>query len=125
MNKHYDFSKGKRGAAIPPPAGKTRVTIYLDDAVVKHFKRRSSREGKGYQSLINDALMSATGAPAAVTLSISSREDINRRVRAAFRGEKQGVHISFASVELLSDWLARNKPVLQGIRRAKKQKARP
>ena len=36
-----------------------------------------------------------------VTLSVASREDVNRRVRAAFGGEAQGAHISFASVELL------------------------
>jgi len=36
-----------------------------------------------------------------VTLSVASREDVNRRVRAAFGGEAQSAHISFASVELL------------------------
>lgn len=36
-----------------------------------------------------------------VTLSVASREDVSRRVRAAFQGEAQGARISFASVELL------------------------
>ena len=36
-----------------------------------------------------------------VTLSVTSRENLNRRVRAAFQGEAQGARISFASVELL------------------------
>jgi predicted transcriptional regulator len=36
-----------------------------------------------------------------VTLSVSSIEDTKRRTAAAFRGEKQGAHITFASVELL------------------------
>ena len=36
-----------------------------------------------------------------VTLSVASREDVNRRVRAAFRGKAQGAYVSFASVELL------------------------
>jgi predicted transcriptional regulator len=36
-----------------------------------------------------------------VTISVSSREDVNRRFEAAFRGEPQGEHISFASTELL------------------------
>ena len=36
-----------------------------------------------------------------VTLSIASREDISRRAAAAFRGEEQGAHISFGSVDLL------------------------
>jgi hypothetical protein len=57
MKKEYDFSKGKRGAVIPQ-AGKTRITIYLDDAVIEHFKEVSERTGKGYQTLINEALRS-------------------------------------------------------------------
>ena len=36
-----------------------------------------------------------------VTISVSSREEVNRRFEAAFRGEPQGVHISFKSMELL------------------------
>jgi hypothetical protein len=37
MKKVYDFSKGKRGAVVPT-SGKTRITIYVDDAVIKRFK---------------------------------------------------------------------------------------
>ncbi|MGH7887336.1 MAG: BrnA antitoxin family protein [Candidatus Binatia bacterium] len=55
MKKEYDFSKGKRGAVVPQ-AGKTRITIYLDDTIVKSFKAQSEKSGKGYQTLINDAL---------------------------------------------------------------------
>lgn len=36
-----------------------------------------------------------------VTFSIASREDVTRRVLAAFKGKKVGDHISFASIELL------------------------
>jgi predicted transcriptional regulator len=36
-----------------------------------------------------------------VTFGIASREDVSRRAEAAFRGEAQGAHISFASPELL------------------------
>ena len=57
MRKLYDFSKGKRGAVIPTK-GKTRITIYLDDAVLRRFKAQSQRTGKGYQTLINEALKS-------------------------------------------------------------------
>jgi uncharacterized protein (DUF4415 family) len=60
MKKVYDFSKGKRGAAIPT-TGKTRITIYVDDAVLKRFKAQSEKSGKGYQTLINDALKSYLG----------------------------------------------------------------
>ena len=60
MKKVYDFSKGKRGAVIPT-TGKTRITIYVDDAVIKRFKVQSEKTGKGYQTLINEALKSSVG----------------------------------------------------------------
>lgn len=55
MKKEYDFSKGKRGAVVPT-TGKTRITMYLDDEIVRRFKEQSETTGKGYQTLINDAL---------------------------------------------------------------------
>ena len=55
MKKEYDFSRGKRGAALPA-VGKTRITIYLDDVILAKFKAESERTGKGYQTLINDVL---------------------------------------------------------------------
>lgn len=60
MKKEYDFSKGKRGAVLRD-AGKTRITIYLDDAIVARFKELSEESGKGYQTLINEALRSQLG----------------------------------------------------------------
>jgi uncharacterized protein (DUF4415 family) len=60
MKKVYDFSKGKRGA-VSPPIGKTRITIYMDDEILKRFKAQSERSGKGYQTLINEALNSYLG----------------------------------------------------------------
>jgi uncharacterized protein (DUF4415 family) len=60
MKKVVDFSKGKRGAVIPA-VGKTRITIYLDDAVLKRFKAQSEKTGKGYQTLINEVLKSHLG----------------------------------------------------------------
>ena len=60
MKKVYDFSKGKRGAVIPT-TGKTRITIYMDDMIVSQFKAQSERTGKGWQTLINEALKSYLG----------------------------------------------------------------
>ena len=60
MKKVYAFSKGKRGAVIPT-TGKTRITIYMDDAILKRFKAQSEKSGKGYQTLINEALNSYLG----------------------------------------------------------------
>ncbi len=60
MKKEYNFSNGKRGAVISQ-VGKTRITIYLDNAILKRFKAQSERTGKGYQTLINAALSSYVG----------------------------------------------------------------
>ncbi len=55
MKKEYDFSRGVRGAALSN-AGKTRITIYLSNKTLQRLKRDSERTGKGYQTLISDAL---------------------------------------------------------------------
>ena len=57
MMQEYDFSKGKRGAVAPLPIGKTRITIRLDDEVLRWFRAQVHQAGGGnYQSLINHAL---------------------------------------------------------------------
>ncbi len=55
MKIKYDFSKGKRGPVIKP-VGKTRITIYLDDDVIEAFRGQGDAAGRGYQTLINQAL---------------------------------------------------------------------
>ena len=60
MKKVYDFSKGRRGAVIST-TGKTRITIYIDDTTLQRFKAESAKSGKGYQTLINDALRAHVG----------------------------------------------------------------
>ncbi len=44
-----------------------------------------------------------------VTLSVATRDDVNRRARAAFEGAPQGAHISFSSVEMLWNTLTRKR----------------
>ncbi len=57
MKKEYDFSRGKRGAVIKTPPGKTRITIRLDDDVLQWFRDQVHEAGGGnYQTLINSAL---------------------------------------------------------------------
>jgi uncharacterized protein (DUF4415 family) len=55
MKKEYDFSKGKRGAVVPQ-RGKARITIYLDEQVLEAFRDRADAAGRGYQTMINEAL---------------------------------------------------------------------
>ncbi len=57
MKKEYDFRNAKRGAVVPTPAGKTRITIRLDDDILEWFREQVHASGGGsYQSLINAAL---------------------------------------------------------------------
>ncbi len=55
MRAEYDFSKGKRGAVIPQK-GKTRISIFVDNAVLDEFRARAEKAGTGYQTMMNDAL---------------------------------------------------------------------
>lgn len=67
MKKEYDFSKARRGQ-LKTLKGKTRVTMYLDDSVIESFREKSAKTGKGYQTLMNEALRSTLQKqPAALT----------------------------------------------------------
>ena len=57
MKRNYDFSKAKRGAVLPAPAGKTRITIRIDDDVLDWFRKQVHEAGGGnYQTMMNRAL---------------------------------------------------------------------
>ena len=63
MRKEYDFSNAKRASEVPHLAklqsemkGKTRVTMWVDNDVLAAFRARAAQQGKGYQTLMNDAL---------------------------------------------------------------------
>ena len=57
MKKEYDFSRGKRGAVIKTPSGKTRITIRIDEDILQWFRHQVHAAGGGnYQTLINSAL---------------------------------------------------------------------
>jgi len=82
MKKAADFSRGRRGTVVST-SGKTRITIYLDDAIIARFKALSEKTGKGYQTLINDALASY-GVEEAQSVTASQvrkivREELARR----------------------------------------------
>ena len=55
MRAEYDFSKGKRGAVILQK-GKTRISIFIDNAVLDEFRTRAEKAGTGYQTMMNEAL---------------------------------------------------------------------
>jgi hypothetical protein len=82
MRNEYDFKKGKRGAVVPAPAGKTRITIRLDDDILEWFRHQADAAGGGnYQSMINEALRTvATEGPAKIETVVRRvvREELKR-----------------------------------------------
>jgi hypothetical protein len=55
MRKNYDFSKARRGPIVQQ-SGKTRVSIYLDDDLLKNLRQGADAAGLGYQAMISEAL---------------------------------------------------------------------
>ncbi len=57
MKKEYDLSRGKLGAVIKTPPGKTRITIRIDDDLLQWFRDQVHLAGGGnYQTLIHSSL---------------------------------------------------------------------
>lgn len=56
--RDIDFSQAKRGPVVKPEAGKTKISIRLDNSVIEAFRALADQAGGGnYQTLINDALV--------------------------------------------------------------------
>lgn len=81
MKKEYDFSGGRRDP-VAPSSGKTRITICLDDDILETFRQRADSAGRGYQTMINEALREHLGkashAVDARTLRRILREELGR-----------------------------------------------
>lgn len=57
MKKEYNFRKGKKGPVLKSPAGKSRITIRIDNDILEWFRKQAHEAGGGnYQTLINSAL---------------------------------------------------------------------
>jgi len=75
MKAKYDFSKGKRGAALPSSGKKVRITIRLDRDIIDWFRSKVEEQGGGsYQNMLNDALRKH------IELQDQSLEEVLRRV---------------------------------------------
>ncbi len=77
----YDFSKGRRGAVLPVPPGKARITIRIDTDVLDWFRQQVNLAGGGnYQTLMNQALRT----------HVEQREDgLEEMLRRVLREELQ------------------------------------
>lgn len=63
MRKEYDFTNAKRAKDVPvlaklqaEMAGKTRITMRVDNVVLNTFKQRAEASGGSYQTMLNEAL---------------------------------------------------------------------
>jgi hypothetical protein len=86
MRAEYDFSKGRRGAVVPQK-GKTRISIFIDNAVLDASRTRAEKAGTGYQTMMNEALrryLSETAQPVTEqVLRQVLRQEMPEYVRAA------------------------------------------
>jgi uncharacterized protein (DUF4415 family) len=77
------LSKGKRGAVVPVPKGKSRITIRIDDDILDWFREQVNAAGGGnYQTMINTALrdyISNRTVPLEKTLRRVIREELRKR----------------------------------------------
>jgi uncharacterized protein (DUF4415 family) len=87
MKAQYDLSRGKRGPVLKTPAGKTRITIRIDDELLQWFRKQVHAAGGGsYQTLINAALREYVGSkkePLEATLRRVLREELPRDLKRA------------------------------------------
>jgi hypothetical protein len=92
MKAEYDFSKGRRGAVIPQK-GKTRISIFIDNAVLDEFRARAEKAGTGYQTMMNDALrryLSESDQPVSEkVLRTVLRQEIPEYLARSRRGRKR------------------------------------
>ncbi|WP_321843646.1 BrnA antitoxin family protein [Paraburkholderia bannensis] len=94
MSDTFDFSQAKRGPVIDPK-GKTRITIMLDDDVLQAFRERAANEGKGYQTLINEALRGVLKAGQEPDIALSLKQIAESlAVEKAIRERENAVFIN-------------------------------
>ncbi len=82
MEKEYDFSKGKQGP-IRSHKGKTRITIYLDDDILDAYRRKGDDSGRGYQTLINEALQQSINKKSTALDAKTLRRILREEIRKA------------------------------------------
>lgn len=89
MKADYDFSKGKRGATLPQK-GKTRISIFIDNAILDEFRARAERAGTGYQTMMNDALRAFLSESAQPVTERALRQILRQEIPEYLNGLSQG-----------------------------------
>ena len=82
MRRNDDFSQAKRGAVVPVPKGKTRITIRIDDEILDWFREQVNAAGGGnYQTMINKVLREYIDSREVVSLEKTLRRVIREELR--------------------------------------------
>ena len=82
MRNEYDFSKARRGPVVRNK-GKTRITIYLDDDIIAAYREKGEKLGRGYQTLINEALRETLKRPTKPVDARTLRRILKEELKAA------------------------------------------
>lgn len=82
MREEYDFSQSRR-AAVMDAAGKTQVSLYLDDDILAALRERAAALGQGYQSLINEILRASLSADSSLLTEAKLRQVLHEMLPAA------------------------------------------
>lgn len=82
MKRSDDFSHAKRGAVVPVPKRKTRITIRIDDDILDWFRSQVNAAGGGnYQTMINNVLSEYIESREVVSLEKTLRRVIREELR--------------------------------------------
>ena len=82
MREVYDFGDAKRGSVVDG-AEKTRIAIYLDDDVIAAYRDKGEKLGRGYQTLINEALRETLNRSARPVDARTLRRILKEELKAA------------------------------------------
>jgi predicted DNA binding CopG/RHH family protein len=85
MREEYDFSQAARAKDVPhlarlqmEAAGKTRITLRVDNRTLAAFRARAAACGGNYQTMINDALAQyVTGADIIEAVRETIRQELH------------------------------------------------
>jgi len=82
MKQSDEFSRAKRGAVVPIPKGKTRITIRIDDDILEWFREQVNAAGGGsYQTMMNNVLREYIQSRDAVSIEKTLRRVIREELR--------------------------------------------
>lgn len=87
MKDAYDFTHATRGPVMQT-AGKTRISIFIDDDVLAAYREQAGTLGKGYQTLINDTLRAALD-PASTPATRAQMDKLIKIVESAMAANQR------------------------------------